>query len=189
MTFLEAMPVCLYLRPLNATHMLIFLIGLPGGGKSHIGPGIARALNMLYIDTDKEIEKEQDSPIAEIFVQEGEKAFREMETQVLKDCLQETHAVIATGGGMPCHSGNMDAMLKAGLVVRLQPPMEEMANRILKEGTENRPLFAGADTTDRVTARLKELLAEREPFYGRAHMTIQNPDFVADFVKKIAVFA
>ncbi len=168
--------------------MLIFLIGLPGSGKSHIGKGIAKALNMSFLDTDHEIEKEQGMEIPDIFKEEGEPAFRAMETQMLQDTLVETHAVIATGGGLACHSGNMDVMLKAGLVVRLFPPLDEMADRILKEGTENRPLMADCDTKPKVLVRLKELLAEREQHYSRAHITIHNPDLVTEFVQKISVF-
>lgn len=169
--------------------MLIFLIGLPGTGKSNIGPVIAKSLNMLFVDTDKEIEKEQGMKVAEIFEQEGEPAFRDMETQMLTDCLGETHAVIATGGGLPCHSGNMDRMLGAGLVIRLHPPLAEVAERIVAENPEKRPLMAGADTKEKATARLQELLAEREQEYGRAHITVQSPDFVAGFVERIAVLA
>ena len=166
--------------------MLFFLIGMPGSGKSTFGPAIARALNAVFVDTDKDIEKQDGRKIKDIFAQDGEEAFRQMEVDMLQDCLMEAHAVIATGGGMATHSGLVDTMLAHGVVIRLQPDKEQVLERISGEGIEKRPLFHGCESKEDVRKRFNELLDEREKFYSRAHITVNDPDTVVELIKKLS---
>ena len=78
----------------------IFLIGMMGSGKSHTGPDLARLINYAFVDTDDVIEKASKQTIAEIFEKEGEKVFRDLEKQVLKEISQHHSLVVATGGGL-----------------------------------------------------------------------------------------
>ena len=79
----------------------VVLIGPPGAGKSSIGRALAKELSMLFTDTDSEIEKITQKKISEIFVDEGESAFRKIEVEVVEKILAEISGVIALGGGAP----------------------------------------------------------------------------------------
>ncbi|KAL7578242.1 hypothetical protein ACA910_012662 [Epithemia clementina (nom. ined.)] len=158
----------------------IYLIGMMGSGKSVVGDLIARRMGTYnFLDTDEIIEKATNCTIAEIFEQEGEEGFREIEGQVLTSVHPYVRCVISTGGGIVCRTENW-SKLQTGIVVWLDCPPEVIIKRI--EGTD-RPLLQTADPLQ----KLKDLLAERIDKYRQADLRItidesMNEHDVADTV-------
>ena len=87
--------------------MRIYLIGLPGSGKTTLGKQVAKALNLTFIDMDEKIEQTEGKSISEIFSKEGEAYFRDIERAMLHQVAQEENCIISTGGGAPCFFDNM----------------------------------------------------------------------------------
>ena len=131
----------------------IILIGMPGCGKSTLGKRIAAALGRPFVDCDAEIVKTAGRPIPEIFANEGEEAFRALETQVLDTFAKESGLVIATGGGVVTRRRNYPLMHQNGHILFLDIRPDELP-------TEGRPL-----SQQRSPA---VLYAERLPLYRAA---------------------
>ena len=155
--------------------MKIFLVGFMGSGKTSIGRRMAELLGFDFVDTDRFIEMLHNTTIDHIFAQQGEAAFRKMEHDLLQELHHREYAVVSTGGGMPCHSDNMDIMLADGKVVYLKTSPQALAHRLLCSYTE-RPLIKGK-TAKELQLYIVEKLTERELFYNRAHIVVQTEDF------------
>jgi shikimate kinase len=140
----------------------IFLVGLPGAGKSTVGTYLAKELNYSFLDLDGLIEKEEGRTITNIFSEDGEAAFRMKESDSLRKLLGQK-IVVATGGGAPCFHNNMQWLNENGFTVFLNPPIQVIIDRISKE--THRPLMES--NPDR---KLKELIAERKKFYSQSGM-------------------
>ena len=136
------------------------LVGLMGSGKSSIGRRLAAQLALPLIDLDDYIVAQAGRSIPDIFAQDGEAAFRQMESRALREVLAR-HAVIATGGGAVMAAENRVLLEAHAPVIWLQASPEFLAARI--DGDANRPLIAGTDTL----ARLQELAAVRYPLYAQ----------------------
>ncbi len=166
----------------------IILIGFSGSGKSLVAQKVAKRLGWQAIDTDDEIVKLADKPIADIFSQEGEQHFREMESQVLQQACDGDKKVIATGGGAILNDGNRDLMSRSGLVICLEVRPQTVYKRLYKNTgskTPVRPLLASADPLQNI----EELKSKRQPYYAMADWTIQTDEMtleqVADEVVRI----
>jgi len=146
-----------------------------GSGKTTIGRRLAQINGFDFVDTDRFIEMQQGMTITEIFEQQGEAAFREMEHNILLDLQKREFAVVATGGGMPCHNDNIEMMLAAGKVVYMKTSPQALARRLLRSYTE-RPLIKGKTDVELQQFILKQL-TEREPVYNRAHFVVQTEIF------------
>lgn len=149
---------------------------MPGAGKSVMGKRLAEKLGWQFIDLDEWIVESAGLSIADIFSSSGEAFFRKIE----QDCLQKTadieNAVIASGGGTPCHHQNMDWMNAHGLTVFLDVPVEVIASRLLHSGTHaKRPLLASHAEPSSLENRLGDLLISRASFYLKAHLRITKP--------------
>lgn len=116
--------------------MNIYLIGMPGSGKSTLGKRLAERLNMPFIDLDHYIEEKSLLYIDEIFQMYGEDKFREIETQCLKE-VKDKQAVIATGGGIVMKKENKSYM--NGLVIYIDTPIEVIEKRL--KSSYQRPLL------------------------------------------------
>ena len=156
----------------------IFLIGLSGGGKSTVGLLLAAKLERRFVDLDAVIEEEAHMTVAEIFFNEREPAFRAREAAALRRVAAAAPQVIAVGGGAPAHGDNMDFMLHAGKVVLLTASTEELMRRL--GSAETRPLLAGKD----VRAEIEKLLAQRQSYYARAHVTVDTTGLAPSQVAK-----
>jgi len=88
-------------------HTRIYILGFMGCGKTTHGKRLAKNLNYRFIDLDQWIENRTELTVAEIFAQQGEEAFREMETEAIKALGKEEDVVISTGGGAPCHNNHI----------------------------------------------------------------------------------
>jgi len=134
------------------------LVGLMGSGKSSIGRRLARKLALPLIDLDDYIVEQAGRTIPQIFEQDGEVAFRELETAALREVAGKP-AVIATGGGAVMSEINREILKKHPPVIWLKASPEFLADRI--DGDANRPLIAAGDTLN----RLRALAEVRYPLY------------------------
>ena len=132
----------------------IVLIGFMGAGKTTVGKALAKTLCCEFIDTDEMIEKEQGRKIANIFAEDGETAFRDMETELLR-CLKERKEdfVLSVGGGMPIREENRELLCEIGRVIYLETSKKEIIRRVSGDG--NRPLLQGGALEEKVTALMK----------------------------------
>jgi shikimate kinase len=137
-----------------------------GSGKSTVGRLLAERLGWTLIDTDDRVVAEAGKPIAEIFEQDGEPAFRALEARVVASAASEPEAVIALGGGAILHDASREALLSGSWVVWLRATPEEHFERVAS--SERRPLLEAHG--DPVEAARK-ILARREPIYSQAHWT------------------
>jgi len=148
----------------------IFLIGFMGSGKTTWGKKLAKHLGRKFIDLDHVLTERMGMSIPEYFQQFGEAKFREEESRVLRE-IREQDAVISTGGGTPCHFDNMEWIKSCGIVVYLQLTADALFARLQKSDVGKRPALKGF-TGDGLRAFIEDKLAEREPFYRRAHIMV-----------------
>jgi shikimate kinase / 3-dehydroquinate synthase len=156
---------------------VIFLVGLPGSGKTTAGQVLAARLGWAFADSDREVERAAGRSIPEIFASDGEGAFRELEAAALGRLASHEPIVIATGGGAPTHEGSRKT-LSNGFCVWLSVSPEEAARRVDAEagGTE-RPLLAGG-TFDRLNA----LLEARAEVYRAADAAVDVDELTPESV-------
>ena len=158
--------------------MKIFLIGLPGSGKSTIGKSLALELAFPFIDLDTEIEKQEGRTIKQIFKQMHEGYFRQLESKALKKYCQSADSfVMATGGGAPCFFDNMEQINQAGKSVFLDVPTKVIAKRIMNSHVSERPLFS-TDNAESLKDRVEVMRSQRINFYKQAHITIASEQIV-----------
>ncbi|MEI7665328.1 MAG: shikimate kinase [Synechococcaceae cyanobacterium ELA263] len=144
----------------------LYLVGMMGAGKSAVGRPLAEALGYRFIDADSVIEQTAGRSIPEIFANDGETGFRELETAVLDSIAHWHSLVVATGGGVVTRPRNW-GHLQQGVVIWLDAPQELLLARLMADSTA-RPLLSQADPAERLGA----LLAERRPLYGQADLTV-----------------
>lgn len=144
----------------------IFLIGMMGTGKSHWAEKWGRKLEQPAFDLDQEVEKKAGCTIAELFETKGESYFREAESRQLREFGRLDSFLLATGGGTPCHAGNMDWMNQQGITIWLNEPLEILVGR-LKLGKAHRPLLKDLEDTA-LYDYLARQLETRKPFYSQA---------------------
>ncbi len=151
------------------TFRKIFLVGMPGSGKSYQANVLSEKLNLPFIDLDEEIIKTIHKSISAYFASEGEDAFRVVERDVLLKTI-EAHSefVMATGGGTPCFYNNIDLMNNSGLTVFLDTPRETLLERI--KLSKNRPLMHNDPEK-----KLTELFEKRYQVYNKARLNTADP--------------
>ncbi len=158
----------------------VALVGFMGTGKSTIGAILSSMLNLRLLDTDVLLEQRAGKRIADIFASEGEAHFRACERQLVQDLENERGAVIATGGGLVVNPANMESLKKHALVVCLWASPDAIFARVGHQ--THRPLLRG----DHPQERIRELLAQREPFYRQADVLLnceqRSPREVAQHV-------
>jgi shikimate kinase len=160
----------------------LYLVGFMCSGKTTVGRALACELGWPFVDIDGEIEAKQKRSIREIFQEQGEAAFREIETDALRQHVTSVECghpcVVALGGGAFVHPKNWDLIANNGVTVWLDCKLETVLQR-LGDGDATRPLAA-----DR--GRLAELYGDRRPLYGRADFRLDvDTDDVSAIVKKI----
>ncbi len=130
----------------------IVLTGMPSCGKSTLGKMVAEMLSMDFVDTDTLIEQKAGKPIPQIFENEGEKAFRDLESAVIKEVASLQHTVIATGGGVVLRKENVEYLRQNGKIIFIDRPLKYLIT------TDDRPLSNNADA-------LKKRFIERYDIY------------------------
>jgi shikimate kinase len=156
--------------------MKIFLIGMPGSGKTTIGNQLAAALSYPFIDLDAEIEKEEGKSIKEIFSEKGEDYFRLAESNALKkSAVFFDSFVLSTGGGAPCFHNGIDIINKSGISIFLDVPVEELLVRV--GITADRPLLQTDNDEKHIELKqkLQSILNDRLAIYQQARYTITEP--------------
>jgi shikimate kinase len=144
------------------------LIGFMGTGKSSVGRLVANVLRFTYLDTDQVIEGRASKPIAEIFEQDGEPAFREWERRIVEELTHRRKTVISTGGGLPVNETNLVSLKTHALVVCLWASPETIFERV--RGHEHRPLLNAPDPL----SKIRELLSIREAYYRKADVLVNT---------------
>lgn len=149
---------------------MLWLVGMMGSGKSTIGREVSARIGVDFVDTDDLVAALTDSSVAELWGEEGEEAFRRLESRMLASAASGDDVVVATGGGAILNDGNIDLMRRTGRVVWLRARPEVLAARLGRDST--RPLLAESDDP---VAALRELLATREGRYAQAaHVTVDT---------------
>jgi len=127
---------------------------------------IAQELGWDFYDLDYMLELEMQKSVGSIFEDHGEEIFRKLEKETLQKTASLKNAVISCGGGTACFEGNMDWMQKQGLTIFLNPPIETIIPRILKNKNK-RPLFKGLKE-GQLRHKLNEFAVKRGEFYSKA---------------------
>jgi len=147
----------------------LYLVGLPGAGKSTLGRMLARRLGLVFVDADTELEARLGVTIPTIFEIEGEAAFRDREEATLAALVERTGIVLATGGGVVIRARNRARLKENGTVLYLHADPLTLRERTRR--SRHRPLLIAADPL----ARLAELYAQRDPLYREvAHRVIDS---------------
>ncbi|GJQ14516.1 hypothetical protein GpartN1_g6307.t1 [Galdieria partita] len=147
----------------------IYLVGMMGSGKSTIGQSLATKLSYSFLDTDQVIEQVEQRKITEIFEQDGEEKFRDMESSVLHRIQPCLGCVVSTGGGIVLRSSNW-TVLRSGIVVFLDVSVSTIMKRLLND--TSRPLLQGAEPQK----RLEQIRNTRLPLYTKADIHIRLND-------------
>ncbi|MEA5580987.1 shikimate kinase [Nodularia harveyana UHCC-0300] len=158
----------------------LYLIGMMGAGKTTVGQLLANNLGYGFLDTDSVITQLAGRSINDIFAEEGEPAFRQLESDVLAQVCAYTKLVIATGGGIVLRQENW-SYLHHGLVVWLDVPVELLYSRLAEDST--RPLLQDPDPQ----GKLRSLLEKRTPLYSQADLkiTVTAEDTPAEIAHRI----
>ena len=166
--------------------MKIFLIGYMGSGKSTVGKKLAKLLNYDFLDHDELIEKAVGKSVQDIFNEDGEDRFREMEHNMLISLMNKDNVIISTGGGTPCHYNNMELMNQNGLTIYLKMSANTLVSR-LRSAKTDRPLVSGK-SPEELYGFIISHLENREPFYSEAQYKVKAKDLnineLADFIRK-----
>lgn len=117
----------------------IFLIGMPGSGKSSLGRRVANQLRLPYIDTDQRITQTVGCSVTDIFAYYGEQAFRHAETNLLAQLTREQPGIVSTGGGMVMRDINRTIMRNHGVIILIDRPLEDILSDIK---LDRRPMLA-----------------------------------------------
>lgn len=162
--------------------MKVFLIGLPGCGKSTLGREVAKMLKRPFVDLDDEIVKGEGQSIEHIFETLGEAQFRNIETRYLKTgCDQSGDFIMATGGGTPCFLDNMKLINLSGISIFLDTIVSEIAARMMNTELAKRPLFTGQDIST-IAGTIQEMRMARINFYTQAQVTLSGDHLNAESI-------
>ncbi|HMV09064.1 MAG TPA: shikimate kinase [Cyclobacteriaceae bacterium] len=165
--------------------MKLYLIGLPGSGKSTLGKKLAGELSIPFIDLDHAIEQESGKSVAAIFSEHGEEYFRSLEAVALRQQSKSAEFVMACGGGTPCFHDNMPFMNASGRTVFLNVPVSEILKRFMLTREHSlRPLLNESDP-EKLTGKLEDLLAKRLPFYTQAEITLSGLQSPAEILAEL----
>ncbi|MCM1105292.1 MAG: shikimate kinase [Clostridium sp.] len=149
----------------------IVLEGFMGSGKTTVGIRLSYKMSMTVEDTDKLIEREQQKKISDIFAQEGEEAFRRMETECLKNLAKQGRGqIISLGGGVPMRAENREILKTLGIVVYLRAKPETVYERVKND--TSRPLLQCEDPL----SRIRELMEARAGMYEEAADVVIDTD-------------
>ncbi len=153
--------------------MKIYLIGMPGSGKSTLGRQLADQLSLPFVDLDAVIEDFEQKSVKDIFREHGEDHFRIIESQQLREWAgSEKSFVMATGGGAPCFHQGIDIINQTGLSIFIDVSIDVLLRRL--HANTDRPLLNTIDAKEK-DEKLQTLRASRLNCYHQAHVTVVDP--------------
>jgi shikimate kinase len=158
----------------------LYLVGMMGAGKTTVGRLLAESLGYGFLDSDEVITKATSKSINQIFTEDGEDAFRQLESDVLGQICAFTRLTVATGGGIILKRENW-SYLRQGLVVWLDVPVAELERRLREDAT--RPLLQNTELQE----KLQSLIETRYPLYSQCDLkiTIEAGETPADTAQRI----
>ena len=160
----------------------IVLVGMMGAGKTTVGEYLSAKLNRELKDIDRVIEQEQKKSIIEIFTNDGEEAFRQLESETIEKFSNMSDLIISTGGGALEKANNLSNLQKNGIIIYLKADIEELFKRVKNE--TQRPLLKEQDPLEVI----KKLIKKREKFYLMANITIitdnKSPEKITEEIIK-----
>lgn len=160
---------------MNGVKSGIVLIGMPGCGKSTLGKVLAKELNYNYYDMDSYIEEKTNKSISELF-KNGEKYFRDIESEVCIELSKKKNCLISSGGGVVKRKENIDVLKQNFILIFIDRPLEEIASDIK---VSTRPLLKDGKE------KLYSLYNERYELYkNAADITIVNDKYIKDTIDK-----
>ncbi len=163
------------------TRQNLVLVGFMATGKSTVGRRLAKRLELRFLDLDTRIEARAGKPIARIFAEDGEPAFRALERQAAIEAGVPNGLVIATGGGIVLNPDNLRDLARGGLVVCLSATLETIMRRTA--GDTTRPLLQHPDRR----ARVEQLLQQRAALYAAIPHQLATDDLTPEaIVERIA---
>lgn len=171
----------------TGTRPVVVLIGPPGSGKSKVGRILAAGLGLTVRDTDADVEAGAGKPVSEIFVDDGEPRFRELEREAVLAALEEHDGVLSLGGGAVTDAVTQEALTAyaaaGGHVVFIDVPLAIAAQRVGMN--QARPLLLGNPR-----AQWQKLMNERRPTYERlATLTVMSSERPGEHVAREIVDA
>ena len=147
----------------------IFIVGMPGSGKSTMAKYLSSETSFKYLDLDEQIELKSKKSVSEIFEIDGEESFRVLEKETLDEIIQkEEKFILATGGGTPSYDDNMKKMNENGITIFLNTSLEILIERISRKNI--RPLF----NLTNVKEKVHKIFDERIKFYNQSKYSIIN---------------
>ena len=147
----------------------IFIVGMPGSGKSTMAKYLSSETSFKYLDLDEEIELKSKKSVSKIFEIDGEESFRVLEKETLDEIIQkEEKFILATGGGTPSYDDNMEKMNENGITIFLNTSPEILIERISRKN--KRPLFNSTNVREKVS----KIFNERIKFYKQSKYSIIN---------------
>ncbi len=153
--------------------MSIFIIGYMGSGKSTVGKALASKMNLLFIDLDNFIEKNESKSISSIFSTHGELYFRKLERSYLTKLIEgKENYVISLGGGTPCYFDTINQLIESQhSVVFCQASITTLTDRLFKEKA-HRPMISHIESREFLQEFVGKHLFERNPFYQKANFKV-----------------
>ncbi|MFI5218490.1 MAG: shikimate kinase [Bacteroidia bacterium] len=164
--------------------MRIYLIGFMGCGKSTVGKKLAKKLGYLFVDLDEAIEQQNGKSISKIFEEEeGEKKFRTLESNTLKDISTKEEVVVATGGGTPCFNDNLQLMNETGITIYISMSHGSLFHRLAKSKAK-RPLIKELSDI-KLMDFIMDVLPFRDEFYSKALFTVKGEDIKVEKILEL----
>lgn len=155
---------------------IIYLTGFMGAGKSTIGPILANTIGWNSCDLDKLIEKKVGKKVRQIFEQDGEKYFRELESETLKELSTQNNLVVSLGGGTMANEKNIAVLKNSGTIIYLKASEESFYKRLRYK--RDRPSLSINETEDftkdALVDRIKKLMKERIKYYEQADIIVDT---------------
>ncbi|MCM8763657.1 MAG: shikimate kinase [Candidatus Omnitrophica bacterium] len=146
----------------------IVLVGFMGTGKTTVAKELAKLLRCEYLSLDTLIEEMERKPILQIFAENGEEYFRDLESKVVRNISDKENLIIDAGGGVVLREENVINLKKKGLLICLKAKPEIIWERVKKY--THRPLLNVSNPKERIA----ELLRIREPYYARADHSLDT---------------
>ena len=152
----------------------LFLTGYTGCGKTSLGRKLAQRLGVRFVDTDAEIEHDEQASVSDIFRYEGEAHFRQAERAMLERlAAEDCDMIVSTGGGLPVWGDNAERLNSIGTTVYIARPAEQIARRLTPYGRAKRPRLHGLSETE-IVEFMERDIAVREPFYAKARFRVDG---------------